>query len=331
MDAHHKKIQEEIEKRERARLTMDGMDKDRFQYNIHREKLFNKHYNQCLRLARQFVNTYRQFHFDFLTKTVRHKLNYIDRWRSNAELKANIRPYMQEIESIESKIKDLGDNARRFLLVAFMDNFNNQLSKFDIRHLIDPQERVDLINRTNDVRYFIDDTHMIIFSYYKNNIRKKDIFLDPQFILLHILKAANIGVFFFSLWYSERKFLEMYNLNVYDKVVLPPKLFWFPFILLGLHAFSNVTIFFCLWALKYMYKRNTKQFIVDSFILRSYVIDFIVSTIFIFTLAFLTSAVIQNKTYFRYSTEGARAIRILRQIILVLYAIFIFVPFYHYI
>jgi len=41
-------------------------------------------------------------------------------------------------------------------------------------------------------------------------------------------------------------------------------------------------------------------------------------SLFIFTLALLTSVVIQNKTYFRYATEGARAIRILRQIIVLL-------------
>jgi hypothetical protein len=69
-------------------------------------------------------------------------------------------------------------------------------------------------------------------------------------------------------------------------------------------------------------------FIIDLPLLKNYFLDYL-SILFIFAvLSIIIGLTVQNKKYFRYKTEGLRALRSYRSIIQALSIVLCFVPFY---
>ena len=317
---------EEIERRQKE----ENLSNNAFKYNIKREQVFHEYYKATIRLIRESIASYEKKHFDFLAKIMRGRKKYLNRWRNNDELKVHLKPYETEIEKIDKQMMDLSERAKKFLLIEVANLFDLQIAKFNLMNVIDPEERLKYIDDANRVRHKLDESYVRIFNYYNYDIKWKYILLDPQFLLIYGLKIVNAVVFFIILYTVSNRFLLHYQRKVYERSGQPPSLMILPLIAFILHFVYNLILVITLFVLEYLYKTSTNTFIVDKYVIQNYLTDMASVYVFVISLSFLTGLVIQKRHYFRYSTEGARAIRIQKQVMFALMGIFSMIPFFYH-
>lgn len=114
---------------------------------------------------------------------------------------------------------------------------------------------------------------------------------------------------------TQRLFSEIYMKSVYAQQTNPPNLHYFLVMLFFIHAAFNLFIFVILALLYFtLYQKNT-LFIVNSYLIYTYLVDYLVSVAIVWMIMLVVVYTVQNKEYFRYRTEGLRAIRAVSSII----------------
>jgi dolichyl-phosphate-mannose--protein O-mannosyl transferase len=77
-----------------------------------------------------------------------------------------------------------------------------------------------------------------------------------------------------------------------------------------------------------MFSANNTRFPVNSVFLKSYLIDWLCTTVVIFAISALIAEVMRKKKYFRYRYEGERGIRALKTIVFYVSMIILLLPFF---
>lgn len=157
-----------------------------------------------------------------------------------------------------------------------------------------------------------------------------DIIIDSLFYLIYFLKTVNLSFFVFALYLTEKLFSELYMKKVYALEENPPSLNKFILILLLVHAGFNVFIIVVLLMFMYMFQKTNNKFFINQYFLKNYVKDYIV-TLFVQTLiALIIASIMQKKRYFRYKTEGLRAIRGFKEILMYISFIIFTLPYFYF-
>jgi len=211
----------------------------------------------------------------------------------------------------------------------FMEVLNKQVGGFDLRQIVDPNERVQFIDKANVLRNDLDMYNTYIQEYYNERITISDIIFDRQFIGLYGIKVISFILFYYTVIETEKRVLYDYSMrtNIFQG---PPRLIKYPLYVFGIHFVLYSLLFVILFVLYYLYKKNTNTFVIDDYFLRCVIVDYITLVILSLLLSLLSSTVIQKKEYFRYNTEGMRAIRIQSQLMITLYGLFSICPFFYY-
>ncbi len=157
-----------------------------------------------------------------------------------------------------------------------------------------------------------------------------ELIFDTQFKIIYVLKAISLAFAIFALYLTERLFSELYMKTVYAMEQYPPSLQNFLLLFLFIHAGFNLFIFIVLLLLLVAFKRPNNNFIVNWFLIQTYFIDYFVITVMMTALSAMIASIMQKNKYFRYKTEGLRAVRGLREIMQYIAYIVFFIPYFYF-
>jgi hypothetical protein len=310
---------------------IDKVNENTFRkYHAQSEKLFLEYYNGALELVRKNIALYKQHHFDFLTKHLRLKMKYLDKWRKNPELQKHLIPYSSEIKKLNKRLSDIAEGSKKFLLKDLLSTFNSDMDRFDMYNVIDADDRLDLIEKTNVVRNEIDNCHDKIYRYYEYKVTFFDVMKDFQFLFAYGLKIISVVSFFLCLRFAATIMENWYMEDTYFKTLPPPNLLWFPLMVFLYHFAVNAGLVLILYVLFKLYKKNTNNFPIDTYLLKGYILDFLSTSVLSYSIFIFMSMVFQKKSYFRYSTEGPRAIRVLGNAAFIIMVMFHIFPFFYH-
>lgn len=145
-----------------------------------------------------------------------------------------------------------------------------------------------------------------------------------KMFVLYGFKFLTCMVIIASIFISESFFSEFYMKHVYILKEKAPSLLWMLGILIvvafGLSMFVAVSLY-----LLHLVFMSNYMFSPEHY--TSFTIEASVCFGLLVTFALLIAGVLQKKTYFKYSIEGLRAIRALREIMLYLMIILVIVPY----
>lgn len=133
--------------------------------------------------------------------------------------------------------------------------------------------------------------------------------MDVLIYLIYVLKIIDYSFLIASLYLTERLFSELYMKNVYAEEKDPPNIMQFPFLFLSIHAGFTLFLFIILLLLMTVFKTSDNTFSINWYTINTYFFDFILTIFLLSLVCIIVGVVIQKKKYFRYQTEGLRAIR----------------------
>lgn len=158
-----------------------------------------------------------------------------------------------------------------------------------------------------------------------------DIILDTMFYVLYFLKGINLALAYLSLYLTERLFSELYMKKVYALEKDPPSLYNFLWILILIHFCLNVFVVIFMLLLLYMFNKEGKNnFFINGFVIKTYIMDLIAIYIVLGLIAVIVASIMQKKRYFRYRTEGLRAIRGYREILFYSAILIFILPYFYF-
>jgi len=194
--------------------------------------------------------------------------------------------------------------------------------------LLEDDQRVEIEKRYEDVQRDIVEKKNKLLSLYKLNYNLMDILIDSQFFVLYVIKAIRILFTYIALFLATRVFSPIYEEVVYDQKKNPPPLSKFLTIFLGFDVAFNTFLVVVLFLLKFLFKTDDNNFVVDKYLFNKYLIDYAISMIVVLFIGFMVAKVMMDKKYFKYKYEGLRAIRAYESVMFnVCIAVYIF-PFF---
>ena len=164
-------------------------------------------------------------------------------------------------------------------------------------------------------------------SYYILNYSIMDL-IDPQFYVMYLIKCLRILFAYVSLFLATRIFSPIYESAVYDNQGNPPALALYTGLYLALDLAFNAFLFVLLYLLRVIFSAPDGEFIIDKYLFKKYITDYIISTLFLLAISNLLAIVITNKKYFKYKYEGLRAIRAFEQMMFNMSTVVYMFPFF---
>ena len=156
-----------------------------------------------------------------------------------------------------------------------------------------------------------------------------DIIMDNQFIALYVLKILQLGLIVGAIFLTEKIFSSMYMQKVYANNGDPPNL------MIMLCIFVAIDFAFALFLVIVLYlvsliaeKHGLRNFIINNDLIKKFMIDYTCSTVLLFILLSIITVYLQSKKYFRYKTEGLRAIRAFGDMAISIAPVILLVPFF---
>jgi hypothetical protein len=184
----------------------------------------------------------------------------------------------------------------------------------------------DLTEELESFKNELTVTKQKIYDIYNNNISIMDI-VNTNFLVLYGLKFFRLLFTWFSLYLASKIFQEKYVKKVFANNEDPPDLRAFVGIFLGLEVAFMSAVFIFLVLLKYVFDKGG-DFVINAAVLKRFMVDYLISTVFIIVFAILLASIMMKKKYFRYKVDGLRAIRGLQEIILYIASIISIIPFF---
>ena len=167
-----------------------------------------------------------------------------------------------------------------------------------------------------------------LISLYSNEDSIMDIILDSHFITMYVLKAIHFVIILVSLFLTEKIFSEMYMKNVYAENVPPPNLIYMLLIFIAIDFGFVLFLLTLMFLLMYIFQKPSKDFIINGELIKLFLIDYFIFVVLLFIILAIVAVYMQSKKYFRYNTEGLRAIRALKDITMPLAGVLLAVPFF---
>lgn len=181
---------------------------------------------------------------------------------------------------------------------------------------------------------FLESRKQMINNINNNQMTIIEIITEPIFISTYMYKLLHYGSLLAAAFFAEKIFTSNYMQKVYANNSVPPSLYQMLFIFIALDIVFITLITAFLYMLILIFSTNEMtgfsgfvetylngnilMFVLDSFIFLA-----------IFTLVMLIIvAFMQKKKYFRYKTEGLRAIRALREIMMYIALVLIAIPYF---
>jgi hypothetical protein len=146
-------------------------------------------------------------------------------------------------------------------------------------------------------------------------------------IAMYGLKALSVLFIWFSLYLTSKIVQETYVNNVFVNNKDPPSLYKFLLVFFSLQVGLILMLLVVLFLLQYVFDK-AGDFVINMPLIQKFVFDLICSNGLILVIGFIIAAVMMKKKYFRYKTDGLRAIRSLQEVLMYVAIVITAVPFF---
>ena len=242
--------------------------------------------------------------------------------------------YTKNLESI----KGLRDTEIKVALLVrdeinkievFIEKITLYITKKYSEKLDQKSNKSEMENKCKILTTLVIDEKEKLKKVYNNDITMLDIIMDNQFIALYVLKILQLGLIVGAIFLTEKIFSSMYMQKVYANNGDPPNL------MIMLCIFVAIDFAFALFLVIVLYlvsliaeKHGLRNFIINNDLIKKFMIDYTCSTVLLFILLSIITVYLQSKKYFRYKTEGLRAIRAFGDMAISIAPVILLVPFF---
>jgi hypothetical protein len=288
------------------------------------------------RSARRTIGGYVAMHVGFLVKKHRDAIEYINYWHAMADA---------GIMTDEDAMKDIKryQDTRKEIVVTAKAKLNEEAtakvraaletsagSKATNAHIgLSEKQGTEVDEAFTRLLVWIgDQADRVADLYARGAPTLVQSLLDPQFLTIYALKLLRLMGAWLALRIAGRVFQGMYDDRVYSRDEQPPQPIVFVGMFVGIDVALNLVLATALVFAKYLFKTVDNQFPVDGHLLSLWGFDYLVSTVVVVVIAIIIGQIIRRKKYFRYKYEGDRGIRAMQQMVMYIYCIMLFVPFF---
>ena len=323
--------------------TKDKSEHDREVFSYVLMKKTKKCVNKVLKQTRKVAKQYFQYHFDVLMKKIKSKVKYINKWMKRGDAHITYKRYEALFKRYEELVgpfsiplqsQEQTGGANNSLFDLSMEFYKTLLTNMQANWvkipmtMLDQSDREELYEQKKETQDYIQKLVNNLSSFYNNDIGVMDIIMDSQFITMYILKLITYIFFVAAFYLAEKLFSEMYMKAVYADGGDPPNLSILMFMTFGLHFAFVLFLLTILMLFYFLFKNNQNNFVISKELIVSYLIDYGLCMLTILLISFIITLTVQNKRYFKYKTEGLRAVRATRDIMSKVVFIIFAVPFF---
>ena len=190
----------------------------------------------------------------------------------------------------------------------------------------------DFVQRQRDcdgLKAFVKKSKEKLDDLYSNNVSIMDIILDTNFMTMYALKVIAYGLLVGAIFLTEKIFSSMYMQRVYANNGEPPNLMVMVAIFASINVAFSLFLGAILWLTSLIADRaGWRDFFINNRLVMQFISDYAISTIILFILLSIIATYMQQKVYFRYKTEGLRAIRALGDMTMSIAPVVMAVPYF---
>jgi len=287
---------------------------------------------QLLENVKSRFDQYMRVHAEFLMRQHRDGIKYMIYWRNVSVNKEKtrdlIKGYFEAVRSIKAEV----DVHIKSMKAAYKEAMRGDSEYRGINEWSDAvgeDDRKDVMELQAEVNEHADKVRERIFAVYDGEgLRLRDKLLDSHLILMYAIKALRFLFVWAALQFAENVFQMWYAKAVYGENKDPPHPALMLLVFIGIEILLNFVLLAVLLLLRAMFSANNTRFPVNSVFLKSYLIDWLCTTVVIFAISALIAEVMRKKKYFRYRYEGERGIRALKTIVFYVSMIILLLPFF---
>ena len=301
---------------------------------------------KILKETKKVAKQYFQYHFDLLMKKIKSKIKYINKWMKRGDAQITYKRYEVlfkryealmgplDIVAPEGVSKDTKGGASESLMDQSFEFYKTLLTSLQTNWVkvplstLDQSDKEELTEEKTNTQNYIQKLLNNLSSFYNNDIGIMDIIMDSQFITMYILKLITFVFFYAAFYLAEKLFSEMYMKAVYADGGDPPNLALLIFMTFGLHFAFVLFLLTILMLFYFLFKNNQNNFVISKELIVSYLVDYGLCMLTILLISCIITITVQNKRYFKYKTEGLRAVRATRDIMSKIVFVIFAVPFF---
>jgi hypothetical protein len=287
------------------------------------------------RSARRTIGGYVARHINFLLRKHRDAVDYINYWHAMVE--AGIvtdEDVIKDIKSYQDLRKEMVVTVKAKLLEDAAAKVRSALemsvhAKAVGSHIGMSEVQASEVDEafTKLLVWIGDQGDRVGMMYARGRGSLRDS-LDAQFMLIYGLKLLRLLIAWFALRVAGKVFQNMYDDRVYSRDDRPPEPIMFVAMFMGVDLALNVVVAAVLIFVKHLFKTVDNEFPIDRHMLTLWGFDYLLSSLVVFAVAVIIGQVIKRKKYFRYKYEGDRGIRAMQQMVMYVYNVLLFVPFF---
>ena len=329
-----------------SQKTPDKNEHEREVFSYVLTKKTKKSASKILKQTKKIAKQYFQYHFDLLFKKIKSKIKYINKWMKRGDAHITYKRYEDlfkryevlmgplDIKKVDVEKDQAGGAESQSLFDHSMDFYKTLLTNLQTNWVkiplatLDQSDREDLYEQKKETQDYIQKLLNNLSSFYNNDIGIMDIIMDSQFITMYILKLITYVFFTAAFYLAEKLFSEMYMKAVYADGGDPPNLALLMFMTFGLHFAFVLFLLTILMLFYFLFKNNQNNFMISKELIISYLADYGLCMLTILLISCIITMTVQNKRYFKYKTEGLRAVRATRDIMSKVVFIIFAVPFF---
>lgn len=264
---------------------------------------------------------YFKFHSNFFSKELLEYYEYATKWQSINTLKNIIKEFSNKGTTCRKRATDFFQKSLEFY--TSLDDRNELISEVK-----DKNDIAEIREKRKSTLEKINALSGKVNKVYDNNIGILDMIFDSQFILLYVIKSIRVFFIYASLIITVKIFQGMYLKQVYAQGKEPPNILYMLLIFIGIDFFMNLFLMLTLLLVYYLFKTHSNMFIVDSYLLKKQMVDYILVTFVNACIAALIGNMIMKKKYFKYKYEGPRGIRAFQEVIFQINSLLMTIPFF---
>jgi hypothetical protein len=210
----------------------------------------------------------------------------------------------------------------------FFSHLRSKLSQASSR--ISSQKDLDdkdiLEKRVNLVYEKIDRADEKLNAAYNGKISVLDNIITPQFFAMYGLKGVRIFFMWISLYLASKIMQEQYITKVFANQEEAPSLLafigYFHAIEIGFMILFLIVLYLAIWLI------GNDESVFNKALFSKLAIDYVASTLLFGLIGCCIASVVTKKKYFRYKTDGPRAIRSLEELLFYVGIIIAVIPFF---
>jgi hypothetical protein len=274
-------------------------------------------------------------HTTFMLHRHRDAIAYVNYWDNMKDADIVVDEVAREdIDTYKDTVKLIVTQARKLITEEVRNSVRQAFKTTDEKKgesgvLLDNMQEEEVQQVATELMLWLGEQGDYVGDLYMHgNTGTLDMVLDPRFVTIYGLKLIRV----FSAWYALRVagalFQKMYDDKVYARDDDPPSTLKFIGMFMAIDLAINAVIGTVLLLVTHVFKSIDNTFPVDAAMIMAWGFDYVTSTAIIAGMAVVIGQVIEKKKYFRYKYEGDRGVRAMQQMVMYVYGIMLFVPFF---